>query len=487
MAASGDVRARALALTRLRDDDVTWRLLRSDLAPVIAGVLGAHLGDDTRRLPVSDLIEAVDADLDDLRDQGFALPRTAQAYCTEWRSAGYLVRRPSDDNRGETYELSAGALRALRTLDALADPRPSITESRLTSIAQQLSSLAIDTDPDQTRRLGLLTAQRDALDAEIGRVKAGDVSVIDDARAAERTREILKQITELPGDFAQVRVSFESLNRLLHERLIESDASQRQVLDDVFRGVDLIADSDEGRSFAHFLRLVLDPERGAEFDRDIDQVLERDFSGSLTPAERRALRRLLPTLKREGGDIHGVITSFARGLRRYVQSQQYQRDRVLRGTIREALSAALDAAPHTRPYSATRVDLELSSVPLGSIGAIRTHDPSDVVVRGTIETNAPVEVDWATLRATTRETEIDFDELASNVAATIDDLGEPTIAQVLEHFPATQGVGSIIGLLALADDAAVVEDGTEPIAWTSPAGTPRTAAIPRRRFIRRPA
>ncbi|MFK4788404.1 DUF3375 domain-containing protein [Microbacterium sp. ZW T5_56] len=487
MAAFDDALARSLALRRLQKEDTSWKLMRAELAPVILGILGTHLGGEVRRMPVTELVEAVDADLDGLRDLGFDLPLVAQAYCSAWRADGYLIRRPSDDSRGETYELSAAALGALRTLTALADPRPAITESRLTSIAHQLSSLATDTDPDQTRRLSSLLAQRDALDAEISRVRAGDITVLDDARATERTREILKQITELPGDFAQVRTRFEGLNRLLHERLIESEDSQRKVLGDVFRGVDLIADSDAGRSFSHFLRLVLDPELGAEFDRDIDRVLDRDFVDRLEPAERRALRRLLPTLKREGSDIHSVITAFARGLRRYVQSQQYQRDRALRGTIREALAAALRAAPHTKPYRPTQIDIELSGVSISSVGALRPHDPSDFQVTSTVSPNAAVDVDWQQLRDAARDTEIDFDELTANIRAMIDELGEPTIAQVLERYPATQGVGSVIGLLALADESAVAEAGDENISWVGADGIDRTAPIPRHRFLRTPA
>ncbi|WP_428831043.1 DUF3375 family protein [Arthrobacter parietis] len=37
----------------------------------------------------------IDADLQELRDHGFELPQTAQAYCSEWRNEGVLIRRCS--------------------------------------------------------------------------------------------------------------------------------------------------------------------------------------------------------------------------------------------------------------------------------------------------------------------------------------------------------------------------------------------------------
>ncbi|MEO7146603.1 MAG: DUF3375 domain-containing protein, partial [Terrimesophilobacter sp.] len=311
---------------QLVETDATWRLLRSDNAPVIAALLGENLGGENRRLLAAELYEAIDHDLDTLRAHDFDLPQTAQAYCAEWRKAGFLVRRPAEEARGETFELAPGALGALRFIEQLAAPRQTVTESRLSSIAAQLNQLAIDTDPDTTRRLEQVHSQRDRLDAQIERIRAGDDDTIDASLAAERVRDILAQAEELPSDFARVRARFEGLNRDLRTRIVESDASQRAVLDEVFRGVDLISESEEGRSFSGFSTLVLDPAIGTAFDDDIARVLDRDFAGELKPSDRRFLRRFITTLKDHSGEIHEVITAFARGLRRYVQSQDYQRD-----------------------------------------------------------------------------------------------------------------------------------------------------------------
>lgn len=477
--------ATVLAMRRLRDDDIAWDLLRADSAPVIAGLLGTHLAGEVRRMPVAQLVELIDDDLDRLRAQGEQLPRTAQGYCADWRAAGYLVRRPTDDARGETFELSAGALTAIRLLESLVDPRSTVTESRLASISEQLTRLAIDTDPNAQRRLAQLQAQRAELDAEIERVTAGDVAVLDAARALERVRDVLAQASELPSDFARVRASFEKLNSLLYEQLVESDDAQRRILDEVFRGVDLISQSEEGRSFGAFLRLVLDPERGSAFDRDVEQILDREFAASLSIAERRTLRRLMGMLKAEGAEIHDVISDFARGLRRYVQSQQYERDRVLRAGIREALAAGLRAAPHTKPYRDTSVALPLSSVPMTSVGAMRLHNPAELDAAAEIEVHAPGVVDWRQLREITRATEIDFDELLANIEAVRAKQPEPTIAEVLVEYPATQGVASVVGLLTLADSDGIRVGGIERVQWEGMDGLARAADIPVHRFMRR--
>lgn len=465
--------------------DPTWRLLRADNAPIIVALLGSHLSGENRRLPAAELYELIDHDLDALRSHNFDLPQTAQSYCAEWRRAGFLVRRPAEEARGETFELAPAALSAIHFLEQLSSPRHTVTESRLTNIATQLSQLAIDTDPDATRRLEQLHAQRDRIDEQIQRINAGELDTIDAARAAERVRDILTQAEELPTDFARVRARFEGLNRDLRARIVESDASQRAVLDEVFRGVDLISESEEGRSFTGFSTLVLDPAVGAAFDDDITRVLERDFADELSPAARRFLRRFITTLKGRSGEIHEVITAFARGLRRYVQSQDYQRDRVMRELLRTALAAGVAASQHVKPYSLTGRHLELSAVQLSSAGAIRLHDPGELTATTPIVSHAAEPVDLEQLRALARATEIDFAELTDAVNDVLAHVPHCTVGEVLRRHPATQGVASVVGLLTLAAHQGTLEDGVENVRWVGSDSRPRSASIRTHRFTGR--
>lgn len=476
--------AQAHALSRLLDEHVAWRMLRADNAPFMVAVLGAHLGGEERRIESDDLYERIDADLDELRAHGFDLAGTAKAYCAQWRSAGYLVRRPAETSRGETFELSPAALTAARFLDQLAQPRQAATESRLTSIATQLHRLAVDSDPDARTRIARLEEQRAQIDAEIEAINRGEAPPLDQSRAIERVRDVLAMAEDIPSDFARVRAEFEGLNRDLRARVLESDAAQRAVLDDIFRGVNMIDESDAGRSFTGFAGLVLDPQRGEEFEDDIRRVLDRDFTRVLTPAERRFLRRLLRTLKERSGEIHDVITTFARGLRRYVQSQEYERDRVLRRELRDALAAGQAASTQIKPYKATSVSLPLSAVPMRSAGALRLHDPAAYDAPEAVVAHEASAVSIEELRALARETEIDFDELTRNVNAALQDAESVTIAEVLERFPATQGVASIVGLLALGAAQGVATDAAR-VDWIGSDAVARAAWIPGYRFTGR--
>jgi len=182
--------AQVLELAQLAERDAAWKLLRADSAPVVAGLLGTHLGGDERRVDAEELYERIDADLERLRAQGLILPLTAKGYCGEWRSAGFLVRRPSSEARGETLELSPDAIAGIRFLQGRAAPRSSVTESRLASLAAQVRRLAIDTDPDASARIALLEEEIESIERRIESLRSGDETAIDEDRTLERVRDV---------------------------------------------------------------------------------------------------------------------------------------------------------------------------------------------------------------------------------------------------------------------------------------------------------
>jgi hypothetical protein len=100
----------AYAADRLAKESPAWSLLRGRNAGAAVALLGTHLGGEERRRPAPELFELIDADLQELRDHGFELPQTARTYCSEWRNEGILIRRVSEEARGETFELSPGDL-----------------------------------------------------------------------------------------------------------------------------------------------------------------------------------------------------------------------------------------------------------------------------------------------------------------------------------------------------------------------------------------
>lgn len=472
--------ADALALRSLldgADGDAGLRMLRQGLAPFVIASLSHHLGGQVRRVPAAELYELVAEDILALREAGMDLPQTARSYCDEWRRAGILVRTTAPGSHEELYELSAPAEAALRYVSQIDKPRAAVTQSRLMTISTQLEALARDTDPSPEGRLASLRAERERIEAEIAAVEAGDFEPLPSAVAAERLADIIALAEAVPADFARVRADLAALNRALREQVVAADASRGEVLDDVFRGVDRIEESEAGRSFRGFYELLLDPQASARLDDDLESVLAREVGSGLDWEDRRFLIGWRQLLVAESGSVRATMTGFSRALNAFVRSRLFEEHRRLTQEVRRAQLLASRVARQARPGTAALADetLLLTGMTPGSIAGWRLRDPSELVVDEHVETHEVQPVDMELVRAVMRETEIDMGELSEAVNAAVRDRGPVTIAQVLEDHPATQGLASVLGLMLLAVRYGQPEGGDEEVCW-APVGSGRQAS-----------
>lgn len=478
MSAIGDVHR----LQTLRTEGSAWTLLRAKNAAVALALLGRHFSQGTRRIPAPELFALLDADLEELRDNGLDLPQTGQGYCADWVRAGFLLRRSSTVAREESLEPTDGAFAALEFVAALSSPVSTITESRLSTLATQLGTLARDSDPSAQSRLDRLHAERAEIDRQIAAVQSGDFPVLDGDRALERAREILALASEIPGDFARVRAAFDQLNRNLRAQILDDGTDRGDTLGDIFRGVDLIADSDAGRSFTAFYDTILDPARSAAIDDAIAAVLDRPFADALSTDQHRRFRSLLTDMESAAGEVHATMTSLSRSLRHFVQSRAYEEHRRIQQLIRAAQQKARGVAEVRRPFDALDLHLIRIGMSIESVAGLRLHNPGDDRVTDDVAIHESGRADLAALRQLVRESEIDFDELTGNVTASLAERGRASVGDVLTDHPATQGLASVVGLLVLATRHGHRADGDETIAWTSAGGTPRSAVIVRHQF-----
>src|SRR5260370_845805 len=248
-----------IASYRQLREQPTWRLLASRHGPFVIGLLQAHLSDTEHRLPASVFHERIGQDLEELRARGEDFPQPAQAYVAEWLREGYLERRFPSGAAEEEYEISSAAATTIRFIAGLAEPRTAATESRLAVVIQQLVRLAEETDTNPETRAASLLAERERLDRQIQEIRGGRLPTLTDAQALERIREITALADGLAGDFRRVRDDFERLNRELRERLMDDETIRGEVLERLFAGVDVIGESEAGRTLSAFWRLLTDP------------------------------------------------------------------------------------------------------------------------------------------------------------------------------------------------------------------------------------
>lgn len=477
---------------RLQDNEVAWKLLRAKNAPVVLAILDAHLGGSDRKLTVPELESLVAVDLDELRLRtDLLLVRSAKEYCDGWREDGYLIRRPMVQTRQETYELSSGALAAITFARQLVQPRRTATQSRLANIVSHINDLADAIDEDEENRKNALLEERERIDAQLKELEAGRLNIIDSEQALEQLQEIISLALEIPHDFVRVRDDFEHINNTLYSTIINYSEGHREVLEDIFDGVDQISQSPSGRSFKGFYSLLRDSELTELVQDDIDEILEKDFSKELSVSDRQFLRNLLREFREQSQEVNTALTSFAQGLRRFVQNQDYLQDRVLKQLIDTTLGKAStlkEAIPVNQKLSIT---LDLTTVKLQSVARYTLANPFETRAEevASIEYEEFESLTLEELRELTRQTEIDFTELAANVneslrkARQIDD-ESLSIGQILAAHPATQGVASVVGLVFLAMEQGRQTEETEEVSWFTKQEEQRFARIKRLEFYR---
>jgi hypothetical protein len=468
----------AAAYRRLRDEPL-WRLLAADSGPIVIALLQNTLMEGHRKLSASILYERLERDMEQLRALGELLPQTAQGYVADWLARGWLIRRFPAGAAEEEYELSAPAAKAIHIISGLIEPRTAVTGSRLATVIQQLVRLIEETDTDPESRMASLLAERERIDRLIGELRRGHFKTLDEDQALERVREIISLAGELIADFHSVRENFEHLNRNLRERIMDDSGSRGEVLEKLFAGIDVIAESEAGRTFHAFWRLLTDPEQNAVLEEALEAVFGRDFSKRLDGHERRFLLRLIQALLEQGGTVHEVLQQFARSLKQFVQSREYLEQRRINRLIAEAQRGALSLKDEIKATERLDFHLQLTSSSLRSLSQWVLFDPSENTIESGMAAGEAPQIDLDAVAALVMQSEIDFRSLADNIRASLAQRSQVCIGEILRSFPAAQGLGSVVGYVALGSrHGQVIKDRSETVTWHGEDKQQRSARIP---------
>ncbi|MEY4544373.1 MAG: hypothetical protein RL685_568 [Pseudomonadota bacterium] len=469
---------RAVAALRGLRTQPLWRLLAAEKGVTTMAMLQYLLLDTEKVVPASVLYERLERALDELRISGEDLPQTAHAYVADWLGEGWLTRRLPAGAQEEDFELSAEAAAALRFVTGLLQRRTLATESRLALVQRQVLKLAEETDPNPETRIATLMAERERLDREIESVRSVGVTVLTEHRALERAREVIALTDELAADFRRVRDDFDQLNRGLRQSLVEHDGSRGEVLEALFAGVDVIGQSDAGKTFAAFWRLLTDPEQSEALREALEVVVTRPFARQLAARERKFLLNLTQLLGEEGSNVHDVLQNFARSLKSFVQSREFREQRRVLSLLKQATQAALAARSSVRPTEDIGYELTLTSSRIRSLSQSSLYDPSQRVVDGQMLDAEPSSIDLESISELVRQSEIDFRTLRRHLRALLQERARVSIGDVLARFSAEQGLGSVIGYVALGVKHGEVTPKVEVVTWIGKDEVRRRASVP---------
>jgi hypothetical protein len=388
------------------------------------------------------------------------LPDEPRSYLEQWcrDDVGWLRRYYDGDE--PVFELSADAERALQWLEDLRPRQVVGTESRFRTVFRLLEEILEFSSGDIERRVRELERRRDELNAQIERIIAsGTVETMSAGEVRDRFEEAVRTARGLQGDFRAVEQNFRLITQQLQERQFDPAATRGDLVGFVLERDRALTDSEQGQSFAAFLRFLLSEHSQQEFQRLLVQIQEMPALQS-DLQENPVLRQLLKRLLAESAKVVRTNHRLAEQLRRALDWHNLQERRRVAEQIQEIKALAQQLRGRLSPDTPI-VELPLRPHLNAPMERPLWRQRAELQLRGRIEDHIerPASaLDLADLLA------LDLARLREQVASALREREQVTLTELLESHPPENGVFELIGYLALAtksrrhrvDDGAVM-------------------------------
>jgi len=477
-------------LELLRQNHPAWRLLRSDHAPLIVSFLNrVFVVPNVRVMAQSLLIEALNDELFGLREQlGQAVfPKSSLDYLNDWAAndKGWLRKYYGQGSDEPFFDMTPATEKAIAWLGTFSERSFVGTESRLLTLFELLRQMCEGTETDPQARIAELHKRRDDIDAEIRRVLGGDITLLDDTAIKDRFQQFSQLARELLSDFREVEQKFRLLDRSVRERIALWEGGKGALLEEIMGERDLIADTDQGRSFRAFWDFLMSSRRQEELTKLLERVLSLPPVSELEPDSRT--RRLHYDWLEAGEHTQRTVAQLSMQLRRFLDDQTWLENRrimeILHGI--EAGALAIREAPPSSDFMSiaeSGVDVEL---PMERPLYTPVFKPT--IIDSILEAG-DVELD---VNALYSQVVVDTPRLLRQVRKALNDSSQITLGELCDREPLQHGLAELVTYLHLHGDdfKTVIDDAaTETILWQSNDGDgekhTRQARLPRVIFVR---
>jgi len=473
-------------LDALRRQHPAWRLLQADSVALVASFLNrAFVQPNQRVMRQSDLAEALEDTLYTIREQrgANAYPKSALEYLNDWagNDRAWLRKFYPPGTDEPHFDLTPATERALAWLESLTQRAFVGTESRLLTLFDLLRQMQQGSETDVEARVQELERRRDAIEAEIDRARSGDLMLLGDTALKERFVQFTTLARELLADFREVEHNFRGLDRRVRERIALWDGSKGQLLHDILGERDLIADSDQGRSFRAFWDFLMSRARQDELSGLLDHVLQLPPVADLTPDPR--LKRVHYDWLEAGEHAQRTVALLSQQLRRFLDDQAYLENRRIMDILRGIEAGALAVRTQPPQGDFLRIDEIAPAIELPMERPL--HAPP---IKLALE-SATIRVGDEDLDADALYTQFTVDRtvLAQHVRRALQQHSQVTLPDLLLQRPLQQGLAELVAYLSLAAEPghALIDDTQEDtIDWTARDGHHKQARLPRVIFSR---
>ena len=454
-------------LDLLRQSHPAWRLLRSDHAPLVASFLHrVFLVPNVRIMAQADLAEALEDELFGLRERSGAeaFPKSALEYLNDWAAVerGWLRKFYRQGSDEAYFDLTPATEKAVAWLGMLTERSFVGTESRLLTLFELLKQMSAGSETDPQVRIAELHRRRAEIDTEITRIQGGDIPLLDDSALKDRFQQFISMARELLADFREVEYNFRGLDRRVRERIALWEGAKGALLEQIMGERDLIADSDQGRSFRAFWDFLMSSRRQEELSTLLERVLSLSAVTELKPDART--RRVHYDWLEAGEHTQRTVAQLSHQLRRFLDDQAWLENRrimdILRGIEAKAL-ALRDLPPRgeVMTIADTVADIELPMERPLYTPAVKPLIADSALESGDTDVDAT---------AMFSQVVIDKTQLARHIRHALQDRSQITLHELCELQPLQHGLAELIAYLELAGNAfksVVDEETTDVIVW----------------------
>ncbi|QSA97220.1 DUF3375 domain-containing protein [Methylococcus sp. EFPC2] len=472
-------------LDALRTHHPAWRLLRSDHAPLLASFLRrVFVVPNVRVMASADLAEALEDELYALRLQlgEAAFPKPALEYLNDWAAPdkGWLRKfyKPGTDEA--QFDLTPSTEKAIAWLAQLSERQFVGTESRLLTLFDLIKQMSEGSEADPVKRIAELRKRRDEIDAEIARVLAGEMPLLDDTALKDRFQQFMQGARELLTDFREVEHNFRQLDRRVRERIALWEGSKGELLEEIMGERDAIVDSDQGKSFRAFWDFLLSSRRQEELTELLDRVLALPVVADLKPDART--RRVHYDWMEAGEHTQRTVAALSQQLRRFLDDQAWLENRRIMDILHGIESKAL--ALREMPPAGNVMELAESCADIELAMERPLFTPTVKPVIASLALQAGEEdIDPSALFD---QVVVDKARLTRHIRHALQDKAQITLRELVATQPLQQGLAELVAYLQLGSDSfsAVVDEGMiEVIPWAAVSAdgehVTRNARLPR--------
>jgi len=326
-----------------RQHHPAWLLLAARRAPLILSCLKPLFESGHGEVPMEEATQKLgEMFAEYANDPEFGISendvfRLSRKELREWMSKGLVVER-------QGMILSTDALqKAMSFTDGLEDKSMTSTASRLATVQREIANLEAALNPDQASRVEFLQKKISKLQEELDLVKKGEFSILSGEKASENIREVYQLSVSLKSDFRRVEDSYREADRALRQKIVRSDKSRSEVLDEMLDGHDELLKTPEGQVFDGFYDQLTRHVELDEMQQQIRSILTNDAAlEALDRKQRFDLQWLISGLVRESDRVIQARARGERDVKGYVKTGLASEHHRVGALLNDLLEVAID-------------------------------------------------------------------------------------------------------------------------------------------------